>query len=397
MIAGGGASPFRQAAARSTPPEAHAKLRPRQLSSWRDSRKRARTSTSARAKTRTIPISTSTSVLSSITPATLAAAIDHLERAVALNPEYAEAMCLLGLAQHDAGFFDNAGRTFDRALALVRKTRNPLSRILVEKLDSRHFELPPIRELRAAVQDGDVLCRAPCAMPPRQFNAGDYARAVSAFRDAVTMHPGYADLQRAGCGKCAARELGDPEASDPGVPRALDINPAPTVKRVTAWASRSSPRRRVRAHSAQELDRVAHSHPTYADVRAQARARSSRAGRFRFRTGEHPSAAVTLWAPRFGARPLPPGLPRAARWGIRRCGARASHRRRASPGHVSPRRLELGVQALNDRRNEEAVQTISKPCWRRCRNTPTRCLLGTALLELNAMRRPGAASRRPCA
>ena len=210
-----------------------------------------------------------------------AAAIDHLERAVALNPEYAEAMCLLGLAQHDAGFFDNAGRTFDRALALVRKTRNPLSRILVEKLDSRHFELPPIRELRAAMQDGDVYA-ALVRDATEAFNAGDYARAVSAFRDAVTMHPGYADLHaRLGM---SLLELGDPEASIPAFRRALDINPAYGEARyclgIALFRAGECDR------SAQELDRVAHSHPTYADVRAQAGLARPR-WRFRFRTGEY--------------------------------------------------------------------------------------------------------------
>ncbi len=114
------------------------------------------------------------------------------------------------MAQHDAGFFDNAGRTFDKALALVRKTRHPLSRILVEKLDSRHFELPPIRELRAAMQEGDA-CAALVHDATEAYNAGDYARAVSGFRDAVSMHPGYADLHaRLGM---ALLEYGDAEAS----------------------------------------------------------------------------------------------------------------------------------------------------------------------------------------
>jgi hypothetical protein len=75
----------------------------------------------------------------------------------------------------------------------VRRISHPSSRLLVQKLDARHFDLPPLRELRAALHDGDATT-ALVHEATEAFNAGDYARAVSSFRDAVGMHPGYADL-----------------------------------------------------------------------------------------------------------------------------------------------------------------------------------------------------------
>lgn len=121
------------------------------------------------------------------------AAIEHLRRAIELNPEYAEATCLLGMALHDAGFFDAATGTFARALELVRRTPHPLSRVLIEKLEARAFDLPPLAELREVVSDGGAYSTL-VRDATNAFNAGDYERSIAGFRAALDLHPRYADL-----------------------------------------------------------------------------------------------------------------------------------------------------------------------------------------------------------
>jgi tetratricopeptide (TPR) repeat protein len=121
-------------------------------------------------------------------------AIEHLEHATSLNEEYAEATCYLGIALHDAGFFERANEQFARALTLARKTPNPLSRVLVDKLNSKSFDLPILQELRDVVVENTGL--ESCVKEGTiAFNQGEKHRAIQYFAKAVGFKPEYPDLR----------------------------------------------------------------------------------------------------------------------------------------------------------------------------------------------------------
>ena len=124
----------------------------------------------------------------------LDSALEHLTKAVELNSEYAEATCYLGITLHDAGFFEQASQCFTRALELSRIGANPLSRLLVEKLDSRYFEHPQLQELKHVVMENSSF-QNQVKEGNDAFNRGDYDQAVVCFGEAARLKPGYADLQ----------------------------------------------------------------------------------------------------------------------------------------------------------------------------------------------------------
>jgi tetratricopeptide (TPR) repeat protein len=149
-------------------------------------------------------------------------AIAHLEHATTLNRDYAEATCYLGIALHDAGYFERADEEFARALELARRTPNPLSRVLVDKLDSKSFDLPILQELRDVVVEntGFESCVREGTIA---FNQGDVKRAIRQFGDAVRFKPDYPDLR---CKLGVA--LLDDDRVEPALAefeKAVDLNP----------------------------------------------------------------------------------------------------------------------------------------------------------------------------
>lgn len=120
-------------------------------------------------------------------------AIDQLTRATELNPDYAEAICYLGITLHDAGYFERAGEAFARALTLARETPNPISRILIDRLDARSFDIPVLQELREVV-DGNTGFQIAVREGTGAFNRGDFVSASRFFGDAALLKPEYPDL-----------------------------------------------------------------------------------------------------------------------------------------------------------------------------------------------------------
>jgi tetratricopeptide (TPR) repeat protein len=149
-------------------------------------------------------------------------AIENLRRATQLNAQYAEATCYLGIALHDAGFFEQAEEAFSRALELARKAPNPLSRILVDKLEGKSFDLPLVRELRAIVVENTEF-ENNVKEGASAFNRGDFRRAAELFSTAVGSKPGYPDIHcRLGI---ALLECDEVEEARVAFEKAVELNP----------------------------------------------------------------------------------------------------------------------------------------------------------------------------
>ena len=107
-------------------------------------------------------------------------AIACLTKATELNSDYAEAVCFLGIALYDAGYFERATEAFGRALELSKKASNPLSRILVDKLESKSFDLPVLQELREVVIENSGF-KHTIRQATAAFNRGEFAAAIEHF------------------------------------------------------------------------------------------------------------------------------------------------------------------------------------------------------------------------
>jgi tetratricopeptide (TPR) repeat protein len=165
-------------------------------------------------------------------------ATENLRRAVELNPEYAEAVCYLGIVLHEAGFHEQAGDCFSRARELTQKTPNPLSPILLDKLQTRNFEHPILQDIQKAADDTTHF-RELVNDGNTAFNQAEYERAIACFEEAVKIRDNYADLNcRLGL---AYFEHGDTRRAVGMFEKALDRNPN-TWRRCTVseWPATTS-------------------------------------------------------------------------------------------------------------------------------------------------------------
>ncbi len=191
-------------------------------------------------------------------------AVEYLKKATELNPDYAEATCYLGIALHDGGYFDRAGKCFSHALELTRAVPNPLSRLLMDKLESKSFEHPILQELKNAALENTNF-EETVKEGNRAFNNHDYERAAACFAEASHKKPSYADLHcKLGL---AFLELGRDEEAIESLKRSLQQNPtyveALYCLGVTCYQGKDY------VASREHLERAVALRPEYADIHCQ--------------------------------------------------------------------------------------------------------------------------------
>jgi len=127
-------------------------------------------------------------------------AIAFLEKALRINPIYTEAALNLSIIYNEVGRYDEAQKTFERAVKAVFKTRTVKDPYIEGRLANEHFRL------------GN-----------QYYDLGRFKEAIAEYRKALKLRPNFPDITtRLGI---AFREIGDLEAATKCFIKAQKINP----------------------------------------------------------------------------------------------------------------------------------------------------------------------------
>ncbi|MEJ2721327.1 MAG: tetratricopeptide repeat protein [bacterium] len=280
--------------------------------------------------------------------------VENLKHATDLHPNYAEATCYLGIVLHEAGFFEQADACFSRALALSRESPNPLSHLLVDKIESKCFEHPVLRELKQAVVENSNF-ETKVREGHRCFNRGDFESAVECFEQALAFQPSYADLH-CKLGLCYL-ELGKPERAAECFANALEQNPTYTEAHyslgITLYRLKRYDESCERLRSATELE------PDYADLHC-------RLGVAEMSLGNYHAAKCSIER----ALEISPGY------------ARANYMLGLLLHQFGfPAEFDRGTQRLGAGDWREAAASFKRLIAKNPDHADARCLLGTACLN----------------
>jgi tetratricopeptide (TPR) repeat protein len=128
-------------------------------------------------------------------------AVNYLERALAINPQYMEAALNLVIAYNELGRYEDAQQTFNKAVKIVNTGSQPTDPYIEGRLANEHARLAD-----------------------EYYRLNRHDEAISEYRKALSLRPRFIDIMtRLGT---AYREKGDVENAIKTFQKVLKINPA---------------------------------------------------------------------------------------------------------------------------------------------------------------------------